>query len=85
MERIEQLNIELEQTRNELIIVKEELNDVFRQLWKIRLKKAKNDDYDHKRYEELTYANRLLQMERRKLITHMNFLNKEFYEICFGK
>ena len=38
-------------------------------------------DYDEERYEDLMYNHKLLQMKRRQLITHINYLNKEFYEV----
>lgn len=39
------------------------------------------NEYDKERYDDLMYNHKLLQMKRRQLITHINYLNKEFFEV----
>ena len=52
-----------------------EINEATLQLQKM------GKEYDKERYDDLMYNHKLLQMKRRQLITHINYLNKEFFEV----
>ncbi|MGN0104725.1 hypothetical protein [Methanobrevibacter ruminantium] len=43
------------------------------------------NEYDKERYDNLMYNHKLLQMKRRQLITHINYLNKEFFEVLMWR
>ena len=75
MRRIDELTAEINESTLELQRIKDQ------EIWKLQCKKDMGHDYDNDRYESLMYNHKLLQMKRRQLITHINYLNKEFFEI----
>ena len=83
MRRIDELTIEIDQTSLELAKTKHELNTLFRQLRTLKKKIESGIEVDQKEYEDCVFNNKLLQMKRRRLVTHLKFLNKEFYEILY--
>ena len=78
--RMNELNEEINQTSAELESTKKELLKVFKELSKLKEYKEKGFEFDQEYYNNLVFNNKLLQMKRNKLITHLNYLNKEFYE-----
>ena len=72
MRRIDELTAEINEATLELQRIKDQMS---------RCKKDMGHDYDNDRYESLMYNHKLLQMKRRQLITHINYLNREFFEI----
>ena len=83
MRRIDELTIEINQTSLELENTKKELNMLFRQLRDFKKEIKNGVEVDEKEYEDCVFNNKLLQMKRRRLVTHLKFLNKEFYEILY--
>ncbi len=83
MRRIDELTIEINQTSLELENTKKELNILFRQLKDFKKEIKNGVEVDEKEYEDCVFNNKLLQMKRRRLVTHLKFLNKEFYEILY--
>ena len=83
MRRIDELTLEINQTSLELENTKEELYVLFKKLMSFKTKIREGVEFDQKEYEDCLFNNKLLQMKRRRLITHLHFLNKEFYEIMF--
>ena len=81
MRRIDELTIEINEATLELQRIKDQMSRGFKEIWKLQCKKDTGREYDEERYESLMYNHKLLQMKRRQLITHINHLNKEFYEI----
>ena len=83
MKRIDELTLEINQTSLELENTKKELNILFRELRNFKQKIEDGIEVDQKEYEDCVFNNKLLQMKRRRLVTHLKFLNKEFYEILW--
>ena len=83
MRRIDELTLEINQTSLELEDTKRELNILFKQLRSFKRKIEDGMEIDEKEYEDCVFNNKLLQMKRRRLVTHLKFLNKEFYEILY--
>ncbi|MBR5503079.1 MAG: hypothetical protein IKV87_01335 [Methanobrevibacter sp.] len=83
MRRIDELTLEINQTSLELEDTKRELNILFKQLRSFKRKIEDGMEIDQKEYEDCIFNNKLLQMKRRRLVTHLRFLNKEFYEILY--
>lgn len=83
MRRIDELTMEINQTSMELEKTKKEMNRLFRELRSFKKKIENGLDYDEKEYENCVFNNKLIQMKRRKLVTHLHYLNKEFYEILY--
>ena len=81
MRRIDELTIEINEATLELQRIKDQMSRGFKEIWKLQCKKDTGREYDEERYESLMYNHKLLQMKRRQLITHINHLNKEFYEV----
>ena len=81
MRRIDELTAEINEATLQLQNVKDQMSRQFREIWKLQCRKDLGKDYDKERYEDLMYNHKLLQMKRRQLITHINYLNKEFYEV----
>lgn len=83
MRRIDEITLEINQTSVELEQTKKELNILFSQLRSFKKKIENGIEVDMEEYEECIFNNKLLQMKRRRLMTHLKFLNKEFYEILY--
>lgn len=83
MRKIDELTIEIDQTSLELEQTKKELSILFKELRSFKKKIENGIEIDRKEYEDCVFNNKLLQMKRRRLITHLKFLNKEFYEILY--
>ena len=81
MRRIDELTAEINEATLELQSIKDQMSKQFREIWKLQCKKDRGKEYDEERYEDLMYNHKLLQMKRRQLITHIDYLNKEFFEI----
>ena len=81
MGRIDELTVEINEATLELQRIKDQMSKQFREIWKLQCRKDRGKDYDEERYESLMYNHKLLQMKRRQLITHIDYLNKEFFEI----
>ena len=81
MRRIDELTAEINEATLELQRIKDQMSKQFREIWKLQCRKDRGKDYDEERYESLMYNHKLLQMKRRQLITHIDYLNKEFFEI----
>ena len=81
MRRIDELTAEINEATLELQKIKNQMSSQFREIWKLQCKKDMGKEYDKERYESLMYNHKLLQMKRRQLITHINYLNKEFFEV----
>ena len=81
MGRIDELTAEINEATLELQRIKDQMSKQFREIWKLQCRKDRGKDYDEERYESLMYNHKLLQMKRRQLITHIDYLNKEFFEI----
>ena len=81
MRRIDELTAEINESTLELQRIKDQMSRQFKEIWKLQCKKDMGHDYDNDRYESLMYNHKLLQMKRRQLITHINYLNKEFFEV----
>ena len=81
MRRIDELPAEINEATLELQSIKDQMSKQFREIWKLQCKKDRGKEYDKERYEDLMYNHKLLQMKRRQLITHIDYLNKEFFEI----
>ena len=77
MRRIDELTAEINESTLELQRIKDQMSRQFKEIWKLQCKKDMGHDYDN----ELMYNHKLLQMKRRQLITHINYLNREFFEI----
>ena len=80
MRRIDELTAEINEATLQLQNIKNQMSKQFKEIWKLQCRKDMGKDYDKERYEDLMYNHKLLQMKRRQLITHINYLNKEFYE-----
>jgi hypothetical protein len=81
MRRIDELTSEINEATLELQNIKDKMSKQFKEIWKLQCKKDMGKEYDEKRYEDLMYSHKLLQQKRRQLITHINHLNKEFFEV----
>ena len=81
MRRIDELTSEINEATLELQSIKDKMSKQFREIWKLQCNKDMGKDYDKERYDDLMYSHKLLQMKRRQLITHINYLNKEFFEV----
>ena len=81
MRRIDELTAEINEATLELQRINDQLRKQFKEIWKLQGKRNMGKEYDHERYEDLMYNHKLLQMKRRQLITHINYLNKEFFEV----
>ena len=81
MRRIDELTAEINEATLQLQNIKNQMSKPFKEIWKLQCRKDMGKDYDEERYEDLMYNHKLLQMKRRQLITHINYLNKEFYEV----
>ena len=81
MRRIDELTIEINEATLELQKIKDQMSKQFKEIWKLQCRKDRGDYYDEKRYEDLMYNHKLLQMKRRQLITHIDYLNREFFEV----
>ena len=81
MRRIDELTAEINEATLQLQNIKNQMSKQFKEIWKLQCRKDLGKDYDKERYEDLMYNHKLLQMKRRQLITHINYLNKEFYEV----
>ena len=81
MRRIDELTAEINEATLQLQNIKNQMSKQFKEIWKLQCRKDMGKDYDEERYEDLMYNHKLLQMKRRQLITHLKYLNKEFYEI----
>ena len=80
MRRIDELTSEINEATLQLQIIKEQMSKQFKEIWKLQCNKM-GKEYDKERYDDLMYNHKLLQMKRRQLITHINYLNKEFFEV----
>ena len=81
MRRIDELTVEINEATLELQKIKDQMSKQFKEIWKLQCKRDMGKEYDEDRYEYLMYNHKLLQMKRRQLITHINYLNKEFFEV----
>ena len=81
MRRIDELTVEINEATLELQKIKDQMSKQFKEIWKLQCKRDMGKEYDEDRYEDLMYNHKLLQMKRRQLITHINYLNKEFFEV----
>lgn len=81
MRRIDELTSEINESTLQLQKIKDQMSRQFKEIWKLQCRKDMGKDYDKERYESLMYNHKLLQMKRRQLITHINYLNKEFFEV----
>ena len=81
MRRIDELTSEINEATLQLQIIKEQMSKQFKEIWKLQYNKEMGKEYDKERYDDLMYNHKLLQMKRRQLITHINYLNKEFFEV----
>ena len=81
MRRIDELTAEINEATLQLQEIKDQMSRQFKEIWKLQCKKDMGKEYDKERYESLMYNHKLLQMKRRQLITHINYLNKEFFEV----
>ena len=81
MRRIDELTMEINEATLELQKIKDQMSRQFKEIWKLQCRKDMGNEYDKERYDELMYNHKILQMKRRQLITHINYLNREFYEI----
>ena len=82
MRRIDELTAEINEATLQLQNIKDQMSKQFKEISKLQCRKDMGKDYDEERYESLMYNHKLLQMKRRQLITHINYLNKEF-SLCF--
>ena len=81
MGRIDELTSEINEVTLQLQSIKDQMSKQFKEIWKLQCNKDMGKEYDKKRYDDLMYNHKLLQMKRRQLITHINYLNKEFFEV----
>lgn len=81
MRRIDELTEEINESTLELQKIKDQMSKQFKEIWKLQCKKDTGKEYDKERYESLMHNHKLLQMKRRQLITHIHYLNKEFFEV----
>ena len=81
MRRIDELTVEINEATLELQKIKDQMSRQFKEIWKLQCKRDMGKEYDENRYDDLMYNHKLLQMKRRQLITHINYLNKEFFEV----
>ncbi len=81
MRRIDELTVEINEATLELQKIKDQMSKQFKEIWKLQCKRDMGKEYDEDRYDDLMYNHKLLQMKRRQLITHINYLNKEFFEV----
>lgn len=81
MRRIDELTVEINEATLELQKIKDQMSRQFKEIWKLQCKRDMGKEYDEDRYEDLMYNHKLLQMKRRQLITHINYLNKKFFEV----
>ena len=81
MRRIDELTAEINEATLELQGIKDQMSKQFKEIWKLQCKKNVGKEYDEERYESLMYNHKVLQMKRRQLITHIHYLNKEFFEV----
>lgn len=81
MGRIDELTSEINEATLQLQSIKDQMSKQFKEIWKLQCNKDMGNEYDKERYDDLMYNHKLLQMKRRQLITHINYLNKEFFEV----
>ena len=81
MGRIDELTSEINEATLQLQSIKDQMSKQFKEIWKLQCNKVMGKEYDKERYDDLMYNHKLLQMKRRQLITHINYLNKEFFEV----
>lgn len=81
MRRIDELTSEINEATIELQNIKDTMSKQFKEIWKLQCRKDRGKEYDKERYESLMYNHKLLQQKRRQLITHIHYLNKEFFEV----
>ena len=81
MRRIDELTAEINEATLELQRIKDQMSKQFKEIWKLQCRKDMGKEYDEERYAGLMYNHKRLQMKRRQLITHIDYLNKEFFEI----
>ena len=81
MGRIDELTSEINEATLQLQSIKDQMSKQFKEIWKLQCNKDMGKEYDKERYDDLMYNHKLLQMKRRQLITHINYLNKEFFEV----
>ena len=81
MRRIDELTSEINEATIQLQNIKDQMSKQFKEIWKLQCKKDMGKEYAKERYDDLMYNHKLLQMKRRQLITHINYLNKEFFEV----
>lgn len=81
MGRIDELTSEINEATLQLQSIKDQMSKQFKEIWKLQCNKDMWNEYDKERYDDLMYNHKLLQMKRRQLITHINYLNKEFFEV----
>ena len=81
MRRIDELTAEINDATLQLQEIKDQMSRQFKEIWKLQCRKDRGEDYDEEKYEDLMYNHKLLQMKRRQLITHIHYLNKEFFEV----
>ena len=81
MRRIDELTAEINEATLELQGIKDQMSKQFKEIWKLQCKKNVGKEYDEERYESLMYNHKVLQLKRRQLITHIYYLNKEFFEV----
>ena len=74
MRRIDELTSEINEATLQLQIIKEQMSKQFKEIWKLQCNKEMGKEYDKERYDDLMYNHKLLQMKRRQLITHINYL-----------
>ncbi len=81
MRRIDELTSEINEATIQLQEIKNQMSRQFKEIWKLQCRKDMGHEYDEERYESLVYNHKLLQQKRRQLITHINYLNKEFFQL----
>lgn len=81
MRRIDELTSEINESTIQLQEIKNQMSRQFKEIWKLQCRKDMGHEYDEERYESLVYNHKLLQQKRRQLITHINYLNKEFFQL----
>ena len=72
MGRIDELTSEINEATLQLQSIKDQMSKQFKEIWKLQCNKDMGKEYDKERYDDLMYNH---------LITHINYLNKEFFEV----
>ena len=85
MRRIDELTSEINEATLQLQSIKDQMSKQFKEIWKLQCNKDMGKEYDKERYDDLMYNHKLLQMKRRQLITHINYLNKDFIFLSVQK